>query len=222
MTPQQKLVFSLVVALMILLFLPGLLPAELALTKVLKAIDIAGPVAMVLVIYYIVMLRSNNAVPFSEITKDLNWSLILMFATVTPLAAVVSNPDSGIMAYLSTLLNGIVGGMSSGLVVIMLLFIASILTQFCNNIAIILMITPLLFSFATQIGIDPSILTILIVFNLNTAYCTPAASGPAAMIFSNKTWGAHKRRLQTWTGDFRDQYGSHRYWPILMRNLLLT
>ena len=27
---------------------------------------------MVLVIYYIVMLRSNNAVPFSEITKDLN------------------------------------------------------------------------------------------------------------------------------------------------------
>ena len=188
MTSQQKLVFSLVVALMILLFLPGLLPAELALTKVLKAIDIAGPVAMVLVIYYIVMLRSNNAVPFSEITKDLNWSLIFMFATVTPLAAAVSNPDSGIMTYLSTLLNGIVGGMSSGLVVIMLLFIASNLTQFCNNIAIILMITPLLFSFAPQIGIDPSILTILIVFNLNTAYCTPAASGPAAMIFSNKTW----------------------------------
>ena len=45
-----------------------------------------------------------------------------------------------------------------------------------------------MFAFATQLGANPLVLSTLVAFNLNIAFCTPAASGPAAMVFSNKKW----------------------------------
>ena len=111
-----------------------------------------------------------------------------MFATVTPLANAVSNPESGILTYLSSILSVVFHDMPPALFVIMVLFIASIITQFCNNVAVVLMVMPIMYTFAIQLGANPLVLSILAAFNLNVAFCTPAASGPAAMIFSNKEW----------------------------------
>lgn len=188
MTGQQKLVFALLVALIVFLFLPGILPKDLVLTQVLASLDIAGPLAALFVVYYVVNLRNPDVISFNEIAKDLNWSLILMFATVTPLANAVSNPESGILTYLSSILSVVFHDMPPALFVIMVLFIASIITQFCNNVAVVLMVMPIMYTFAIQLGANPLVLSILAAFNLNVAFCTPAASGPAAMIFSNKEW----------------------------------
>lgn len=179
--------FCLLIGLMVVLFLPAFLPAG-ALKSVLSALDISGMLALILVIYYIVNLRNSDVVKFSELTEDINWNLILMFATVAPLAAAVSNSDAGILEYIQTVLNSVLGDMNPYVFTIFIILIGSIITQFCNNVAIVLMILPLMLTFATQLGANPMILTTLAAFNLNIAYCTPAASGPAAMIFSNKEW----------------------------------
>lgn len=186
MTGQQKFVFVLLVGLMVALFLPGLLPSELVITQMMKALDISGMIAIVLSIYYVANLNNKNAVNFAELAKDMNWSIVLMFATVAPLAAAVQNTDSGILGYVTTILNGFLSDMNPYVFVIVIIFLGSIITQFCNNVAIVMMITPIMYSFAIQLGANPYILTTLIAFNLNIAYCTPAASGTAAMIFANE------------------------------------
>ncbi len=188
MNGEQKFVFGLLIGLLVTLFLPGLLPSDWAITVALKALDLAGVLAIVFVIYYVVHLRDGNGVPFSEVAKGMNWSLILMFATVAPLAAAVNNADSGILTAASTMLQSVVGGMNPYLFTIIIILIASIMTQFCNNVAILLMVMPIMLTFATQLGANPVVLTMLAAFNLNIAFCTPAASGPAAMMFSNKKW----------------------------------
>lgn len=188
MTGDQKFVFGLLIGLLVTLFLPGLLPADWSITVALKALDLAGVLAIVFVIYYVVNLYKGTAISFGSLAKEMNWSLILMFATVAPLAAAVNNADSGILAYAGQLLQGLVGGMNPYLFTIIIILIASIMTQFCNNVAILLMVMPIMLTFAAQLGANPIILTMLAAFNLNIAFCTPAASGPAAMMFSNREW----------------------------------
>lgn len=188
MTKPQKMVLFLLGILMLLLFLPGILPKAWAITEFLKALDIAAPVALVLVAYYIINLNNEEVVTFSEMAASVNWGLVLMFATVAPLSAAVANPESGILSYISVQLGAIFKGMNPYLFTIMIILIASVITQFANNVAIVLMVMPIMYTFAIQLGANPLVLSVLCVFNLNIAFCTPAASGAAAMIFSNREW----------------------------------
>lgn len=188
MTSQQKMVMILVIILMAVLFLPGILPQDLAITQFLKLLDVAGPVAVILAVYYILNLNNKDVIPFKVISNDLNWDLILMFATVAPLSLAVANPESGILGYISTQLGLIFAGMNPYLFTILIILVASMITQFANNVAIMLMVMPIMYTFALQLGANPLVLTVLCAFNLQIAYCTPAASGPAAMIFSNREW----------------------------------
>ena len=193
MTNQQKLVFALLIGLLVVLFLPGLLPADLTITKMLKALDISGMLAVVFVLYFVINLTNNDkAVSLDKMAKGLNWSLIFMFATVAPLTTAISNEEAGIMTYVSTLLKSFVSDMNPIMFTILILLIASIITQFCNNVAIVLVTVPLMYSFAVELGANPVIISILVAFNLNVAFCTPAASGPAAMVFSNKEYIGQK------------------------------
>lgn len=188
MTGQQKQVASLLVILMLVLFMPGILPQDLAIVQFLKLLDVAGPVAMILVAYYIINLRNEAVISFKDISDNLNWGLILMFATVAPLSAAVANADSGILGYISVQLGLIFEGMNPYIFTILIILIASIITQFANNVAIMLLVMPIMYTFALQLGANPLVLTVLCAFNLNIAFCTPAASGPAALIFSNREW----------------------------------
>ncbi len=185
---QQKFVAGLLLAVMIALFLPGILPTQWAITAKMKALDIAGMLALVLVIYYVANLRNENTIPFMELAKGMNWNVVLMFAAVAPLAAAVSNPESGILGYLTAVLTTFLGDMNPYAFTILILFMGSVVTQFCNNVAIVLMVVPVMFSFAVQLGANPVILSVLVAFNLNIAHATPAASGGSAMVFSNTAW----------------------------------
>lgn len=188
MTAQQKQVMGLLVLLMLLLFLPGILPETLGLTALLKALDISGAVAIIFVCYYVINLRNPAAVPFSKIAHSLSWDLILMFATVAPLSAAVANPEAGILSFIRTQLALIFEGMNPYIFTILIILIGSIITQFANNAAIVMLVMPIMYTFAIQLGANPLVLTVLCAFNLNNAFCTPAASGPAAMVFSNREW----------------------------------
>lgn len=196
MTGTQKQVSALLVTLMLLLFLPGILPKTWLVTKWLSALDIAGAVAVILIAYYILNLRNDEVVPFTKITHTLNWDLILVFATVAPLSVAVANGEAGILATVSQALGTIFNGMNPYVFTILIILIGSIITQFANNAAIIMLIMPIMYTFALDLGANPLVLTVLCAFNLNNAFCTPAASGPAAIIFSNREWIPSKDAYQ--------------------------
>lgn len=188
MSAQQKFVMGLLFCMLVALFLPGLLPADLAITQLLKGLDISGIIAIVLVIYYAVNVNNKNVVPFEDLAKGVNWSLILMFATIAPLTAAVQNEQAGIMKYISFVMNNAFGEMNPMLFVILIFLIASMISQFCSNVAVMLITMPLMYTFAIQLGANPLVITILAAFNLNIAFCTPAASGQAAIVFSETKW----------------------------------
>lgn len=188
MTGQQKFVFVLLLALLVMLFIPGLLPTDIAVVSAIKALDISGIIAILLVVYYVTNLNNKEAIPFVSLTKGLNWDLLLMFATIAPMTGAISNEETGIMATVNVGLNHLVGDMSPILFCITILMIGSVLTQVSNNVSVMLLVVPIMYSFAVQLDANPIVLSILAAYNLNVAFCTPAASGQAAMVYSNTTW----------------------------------
>lgn len=188
MSRDQKFVLALLVLTVFILFAPGFLPAAWPLVIWLKALDIAIVPAMMVVFYYVYKSGREDKVSFETLMAKVNWDLIFMFATVAVLSKAFIREDAGLMLFLNESLSGLFNGMSPFIFVATIITIASITTQFANNIAIILVFSPIMYGFALQLGVDPFVITVISAFALNQAFATPAASGPAAMIFSNKKW----------------------------------
>lgn len=150
--------------------------------------DIAGCIAIVLAVYYAVNVNNTAAVPFEELVKGVNWSLILMFATVAPLTVAMQNEEAGIMAYITEVMTNSFGDMSPTVFILLIVFMGSCLTQFCSNVAVLLITLPLMYTFGVQLGVSPFVITVLASYTLNIAFCTPAASGQAALLYSDEKW----------------------------------
>lgn len=198
MTSEQKQVFCLIILLMLLLFLPGILPDSWMITAFLSNLDVPGAAVLTIAIYYIINLGkpAEDIISFPTLAKGINWDLILMFATIAPLVAAVNNEKSNIMPYVVSLLDNILGGMSPVLFIIVGFFIAMSVSQFINNVAIVLAFMPIMFAFGETLNVNPLVLSIIASYILNISFCTPTASGNAAYIFSYKQWITSKQALK--------------------------
>ena len=188
MSADQKFVSFLLILTIFILFAPGFLPSHWAAVTWLKSLDIAIVPALMVVFYYVYKSGREDKIGFEELMSKVNWDLIFMFATVAVLSKAFIREDAGLMQFLNNSLSGLFSGMSPFVFVAVIITIASITTQFANNVAIILVFLPIMYGFAIALGVDPFIVTVVSAFALNQAFATPAASGPAAMIFSNKKW----------------------------------
>lgn len=196
LTGHQKLVAALLFALIVLLFLPGILPNTLPWVALLKSMDISGVALLILSVYYVLTLGHKDVVPFKSLAQGLSWEMIFMFATVTPLTAAVNNPDSGILLFVQESMSGILNGLTPTVFTIVLFIAGSIITQFANNSVIMMIIGPIMFSLGSVVGANPFVLTVLAAFCLNVAFIMPASSGPAAMGFSNAWIGSKNCYIQ--------------------------
>ena len=69
LTGQQKLVGCLIILMIVLLFLPELLPTTIPVIALIKNLDIAGVVMLVLALYYVIMLGHKDVVSFPKMAK---------------------------------------------------------------------------------------------------------------------------------------------------------
>ena len=189
MDGKQKQVTGLIFLLMCLLFLPGIMPADWGITVWLKNLSVPGAVVFTLGIYYIINLgKKEDVVPFTKLAAGINWDLIIMFATIAPLVVGINAEQSNIMPTVVTALSGLLDGMTAFTFIVTFFFLAMCLSQFVNNVAIVLAFTPVMYTFGATLGISPLVIAILASYILNISFCTPTASGNAAYIFSYKEW----------------------------------
>ena len=188
MTGAQKQAVGLIALLMVLLFLPGILPVSWGITIWLKNLSVPGAAVLTLAVYYIINLGKEDVVPFPKLAAGINWDLIMMFATIAPLVAAVNAAESNIMPFVVEQLNGILDGMGPITFIVVFLFISMVVSQFVNNVAGVLAVMPGLFAVGQSLGISPLVIAILASYILNISFCTPTASGNAAYLFSFKEW----------------------------------
>ena len=64
----------------------------------------------------------------------------------------------------------------------------AIITQFSHNAVLLIIFVPMLCPLVASYGINPVVMAITLMFSVQSALLTPAASTQAAMIYSNTEW----------------------------------
>lgn len=158
---------------------------------VVSSIAALGPVAAFLgkfgmfgtismVICVMMLLKREDGTPFLNFHRScakIGWDPVLMVAFIMVISSYMNTADTGISQTLMSLLMPFTQMNPLVFIVIALLF-AVILTNVATNLIVVVLIMPVLYNFAGMVGMNSSMLILLLFIFSHLAICTPAAAPP--------------------------------------------
>lgn len=185
-TKGERITLYVLLAYIALLLLPEFIPNAPGMAM-LKTIGVCGMSAIGLLVLNFIRVEGKPLINLTQtFVRQTQWPLILLLAVTFPLADAMKNPDSGIMATISTTLTPLVSGY--GLIPFMILSIILVgcLTQITHNIVLGAMFIPVLCPLCEQLGGNAFVLWYMLYVTLNCAFVTPAASMQSAMVHGHE------------------------------------
>lgn len=189
MTQEQKIGLILLFVMCLVLLLPSICPASWSIIALFKKWDLIG-IAIILLSVGLLM-RHKDGTTFSNmqsLSREINWDLIFMFAVTLPLGNAMESADTGIIATVMGQLTPLFSNMSPFVFAVAALLLFGAITQLAHNLVLMIVFTPVLANLCVEFGIPPLMFAFALAFILQCAFMTPAASAPAAVIFSNTEW----------------------------------
>ena len=193
LTQRQKLALGAMIALVVLTILPSCLPAG----GVKKFFNTFGTTTVILLVVAVVTaLRDKDGKPYFTIKELANngiaWPLLFMVATATVMGGAFSSADSGFTATLTNLFGPILSNASAYGCAVIIAAVTLALTNVINNTVAAAIMVPVMYPFATTLGINPLMMTAMICFCANCGLLLPCASPAGAMLHGNKEWVSTK------------------------------
>lgn len=161
---------------------------------VLSSISVLGPVAaflgkfgmfgiIAMVLCVMMLLKKEDGTPFLNFhmsASKIAWDPILMVAFIMVISSYMNTAETGISQTLMGLLMPFAQLNPLVFIVIALLF-AVILTNVATNLIVVVLVMPVLFNFASMVGLNSTMLILLLFIFSHLAICTPAAAPPTGI-----------------------------------------
>lgn len=187
LTGVQKLVLFFLALLIIFLLLPSFLPDGFFLKTFLNGIGNCGVVILIVAIMCFIKVDGHPLLQMKKaINSGVSWGIIFMLAAVQPLSSAMTADESGIVDWMMGILNPIFGGKSPVFFMVVIGFVAAMVTNVMNNGALGVALMPIVWSYCTANGIDPQLSVIIVVMGVHLAFLTPAASSSASLLHGNE------------------------------------
>lgn len=187
-TKQQKIGTIILVLYVFLLFGSSMFTQVPGMATV-AAWGIAGVSLVALLVMNFITVEGKPIINIEQIfAKHTPWTLVLLLVVTFPLAELMKSADSGIMATIVASVMPVVSQLGAVPFVVVCVVALGLLTQVTHNIVLLAMFLPMLCPIAGQLG-GPAmevVLWMLLYLVLNVAYCTPAASMPAALVHGHE------------------------------------
>ncbi|MEO6363640.1 MAG: SLC13 family permease [Caldimonas sp.] len=119
----------------------------------------------------VLFLLASKAVAFSEITASLSIKVVLLVAASFALGDALTL--TGATHWLAGQLVGVSGGLAPRWVLVLLMLLMGILTNFVSNNAAAAIGTPIAVELARQLGVPPEPYVLAVLFGCNLCYATP-------------------------------------------------
>lgn len=179
-------------ALIVMLMLPGFLPSDMLFVKFLNNIGMAGSALLVTVVMLWVKVDGEPLMKFElSIKEGVNWNVIFFFTMVLFISSCISNEETGIFPWIVSMVQPIVTNQGAFGFVIVLLAAATIITNFFNNTIVCMLFMQLIVAFSEILradGIEPWAIVSLLLVAANLAFWTPVASSTAGLLYGNTNW----------------------------------
>ena len=185
---QQKIIISMLVLLVVLLVAPRIMPKAWAVTKILRGIGAHGVAFLILGVFVFLRFGNKAMINLRKASSDVQWDCIFLTAAMLPFTTALNAESTGINAFLIEKFSLIFNGLSPLVFIFLVIVITMIATQFMNNAICGAIMFSIVYPFAVAIGINPAMITVLMIFCLALAMLTPAGSPMSALMFGNSEW----------------------------------
>lgn len=135
-----------------------------------------------------VLLKDENGEPLAkmdELLRMADWGLLTMMAYIMTLSAYMNTPETGIGTAMGYLFQPFIN-LPPIVFIIVVMVIATLLTNVANNVMVAVVCMPFLANFASLVGLSPVGMVILVFIISEFALATPGASPVTAVAFSQE------------------------------------
>lgn len=186
---KQKVTIAVFIMIILALLLPTFLSDDNILKLVLAKMGFSGIALSAILALSIIRIDQKPIMNFGAIAKDaIVWDAVFMMVVIMLLSPILSNPATGINAFIVQLLTPILGGHSPFIFMVIFAGMLFFLTNFFNNMIMGFLFMNIVVAFAEPLGINPWILVALLCIAMHLAILTPSASGQVGMVFGMNEW----------------------------------
>lgn len=202
MKQNQKILFISLFAFLLLMLLPSILPKDIWFVAFLNQIGNNGIALVFLGVLCMVHIDGKPIIDFRKIaSKYVSWDIFCLVALVMVISSALTDQSTGITAFLTVILDPILGGKSPFVFAVLVLGFALVFTNFTNNTVLGVMILPVLYSYAQMNGANLVGVGVAMIFMVHYAIVTPAASIYSAVLHGNNEW-VDSRQVAGYTSIF--------------------
>lgn len=187
LSARQIVFIGILIVWVILMVIPDFLPESWPPVIVLHKLGTGGLALAVFVTMLLVKIKREPIIDIQKLAGKYQWNILFLLAFFLPLATLLTADVCGIKASLAAFVTPLVSNLSSYVLVLALTLLAAICTNFLSNTACATIFTSLAIMMGDVLsGMNMYVVMILILICCNIACATPAASAPAAVLFSQR------------------------------------
>ena len=182
-----------IAAFIFLVLLSSMLPSNLSIAAFLTSLGTQGIAAVLIIVLIIVRDNGKPCIEMGKTMKAMPWPAIFMVMAAVYLAGAMKNKDvTGIIPWLKTVLNPILGGHSEFVFAALIFVLAMVLTCFFHNGALGNMMMPVLVAIAGANSYNAVAIAAILTMTINIAFLAPSASNWAPLLHGNKEYMSMK------------------------------
>ncbi len=189
LTPQRKVALLSVVALIVFLLIPSILPDSLVLTQFFNAMGLQNKLILIFIIISFIRIDSKPVFNFAELAvKGVNWNMIIMTMSIMAFVSLLALPATGISAFLAKILTPVFSNISLITFFIITVIITVFVTNFTINMVVAMIMMTVTIPIGANWGIPPEQIVYLVTICCTIAFILPAGSPAGMLLFSNVNW----------------------------------
>lgn len=133
-----------------------------------------------------ILMFVTGCVKFDRVGRALSAKVIVLVAASIAIGRIIL--ESGAAAWLGQVMSIGLGGLPPALVLAAIMLFVTLLTNFASNATAATVGTPIAFSIADQLGLNPEPLILAVLFGCNLCYATPIAYQTNMLIMSEGSY----------------------------------
>lgn len=185
---RQKIIFGAIFAYIVLLLIPGFLPATVPGVSLIGELGVVGVTFLTIIALSIIHADDGKPVlEFNKVAqKSFSWDVFLLIAAAIYIANAISTDVTGINEWLVNILSPLLSGRSEYVFAVLLMIVSLVLTNVANNAGMTLILLPVIIAFSAQEGINPLPYAMLVAVLVFIAMLTPSANPQSGLLHGRK------------------------------------
>lgn len=186
---RQKATLFFVVVVLVVYCGIGFTPTSSAIGQYFATWGSTIPILAILVLMAVIVIDGKPILDFPKAaTQGVVWDTVILSGALLSLSTIMMSADTGVNESLLALLNPVFAGKGTVFMCVIIVAVSVVLTNFMANTTVGLMFTPVIYSFAMEMGFNPMPIMAMMLISIHIAYVTPAASPFASLLFGNSSW----------------------------------